>query len=158
MIDAESMLSSAPVLEAAQISKVFFRIPPSYQRQKRYGISDWIRSPFLIGKFITTGFHVYHFIEMPNCDNDIHHLLLKCPIKPNITYSFRDDTLIMAFIRSGLGVTISQELVLQAFGCPGVISRLLELVYHRTLGLAFSKTVNSVVSRALLEYLQNEKR
>lgn len=97
-------------------------------------------------------------IETPGCDNDIQHLLLKCLIKPNITYSFRDDTLIMAFVRSGLGVTISQELVLQAFGCPGVISRPLEPAYHRTLGLAFSKTVNSVVSRTLLEYLQNEKR
>ena len=45
--------------------------------------------------------------------------MLKCPVKPNISYSFRDDTLIMAFVRSGLGVTISQELVMQAFGCPG---------------------------------------
>lgn len=97
-------------------------------------------------------------IETPGCDNDIQHLLLKCPIKPNIIYSFRDDTLIMAFVRSGLGVTVSQELVLRAFGCPGVISRPLEPAYHRTLGLAFSKTVNSVVSRTLLEYLQNGKQ
>ena len=59
-------------------------------------------------------------IETPGCDNDIQHLMLKCPVKPNISYSFRDDTLIMAFVRSGLGVTISQELVMQAFGCPGV--------------------------------------
>ena len=57
-------------------------------------------------------------IETPGCDNDIQHLMLKCPVKPNISYSFRDDTLIMAFVRSGLGVTISQELVMQAFGCP----------------------------------------
>ena len=54
-------------------------------------------------------------IETPGCDNDIQHLMLKCPVKPNISYSFRDDTLIMAFVRSGLGVTISQELVMQAF-------------------------------------------
>ena len=65
-------------------------------------------------------------IETPGCDNDIQHLMLKCPVKPNIAYSFRDDTLIMAFVRSGLGVTISQELVMQAFGCPGVASRPLE--------------------------------
>lgn len=45
-------------------------------------------------------------IETPGCDNDIQHLMLKCPVKPNIAYSFRDDTLIMAFVRSGLGVTI----------------------------------------------------
>ena len=43
-------------------------------------------------------------IETPGCDNDIQHLMLKCPVKPNISYSFRDDTLIMAFVRSGLGV------------------------------------------------------
>ena len=59
-------------------------------------------------------------IETPGCDNDIQHLMIKCPVKPDIVYSFRDDTLIMAFVRSGLGVTISQELVMQAFGCPGV--------------------------------------
>ena len=45
----------------------------------------------------------------------------------------------MAFVRSGLGVTISQELVMQAFGCPGVVSRPLEPACCRTLGLAFSK-------------------
>ena len=63
----------------------------------------------------------------------------------------------MAFVRSGLGVTISQELVMQAFGCPGVVSRPLEPACYRTLGLAFSKTANSVVSRTLLEYLQQQK-
>mgnify|MGYP002572243280 CR=1 FL=1 len=95
-------------------------------------------------------------IETPGCDNDIQHLMLKCPVKPNISYSFRDDTLIMAFVRSGLGVTISQELVMQAFGCPGVVSRPLEPACCRTLGLAFSKTASSVVSRTLLDYLQNK--
>ena len=53
-------------------------------------------------------------IETPGCDNDIQHLLAKCSVKPKITYSFRDDTLIMAFVKSGLGVTISQKMVLKA--------------------------------------------
>jgi len=97
-------------------------------------------------------------IETPGCDNDIQHLMLKCPVKPNIFYSFRDDTLIMAFVRSGLGVTISQELVMQAFGCPGVVSRPLEPACCRTLGLAFSKTASSVVSRTLLEYLRSTRQ
>ena len=97
-------------------------------------------------------------IETPGCDNDIQHLLQKCPVEPDIAYSFRDDTLIMAFVRSGLGVTISQELVIQAFGCPGVVSRPLEPACCRTLGLAFSRTANSVVSRTLLEYLQQQDR
>ena len=97
-------------------------------------------------------------IETPGCDNDIQHLMLKCPVKPNISYSFRDDTLIMAFVRSGLGVTISQELVMQAFGCPGVVSRPLEPACCRTLGLAFSKTASSVVSRTLLEYLRSTRQ
>ena len=97
-------------------------------------------------------------IETPGCDNDIQHLMLKCPVKPNIAYSFRDDTLIMAFVRSGLGVTISQELVMQAFGCPGVVSRPLEPACCRTLGLAFSKTASSVVSRTLLEYLRSTRQ
>ena len=83
--------------------------------------------------------------------------MLKCPVKPDIAYSFRDNTLIMAFVRSGLGVTISQELVMQAFGCPGVVSRSLEPACCRTLGLAFSKTASSVVSQTLLKYLQGRK-
>lgn len=57
-------------------------------------------------------------IETPGCDNDIQHLLKKCPTRPRIAYSFRDDPLIMAFVRRGLGVTISQELVLESTG-PG---------------------------------------
>lgn len=97
-------------------------------------------------------------IETPGCDNDIQHLMLKCPVKPNIAYSFRDDTLIMAFVRSGLGVTISQELVMQAFGCPGVVSRPLEPACCRTLGLTFSKTASSVVSQTLLEYLKSTRQ
>ena len=93
-------------------------------------------------------------IETPGCDNDIQHLLAKCPVKPKITYSFRDDTLIMAFVKSGLGVTISQKMVLKAFARDDVESRPLEPASHRTLGLAFSKTANSVVSGIMLEYLK----
>lgn len=92
-------------------------------------------------------------IETPGCDNDIQHLLTKCPARPKISYSFRDDTLIMSFVRNGLGVTISQELVLKAFA-RGVVSRPLSPSCHRTLGLAFSKTANSVVSQTMLRYLQ----
>lgn len=63
----------------------------------------------------------------------------------------------MAFVRSGLGVTISQELVLQAFGPEsGVVARPLSPACHRTLGLAFSKTSNSVVSQTMLTYLQKK--
>ena len=61
-------------------------------------------------------------IETPGCDNDIQHLLEKCPVTPEILYSFRDDSLIMAFVRSGLGVTISQELVLRSF-TSGVVAK-----------------------------------
>ena len=93
-------------------------------------------------------------IETPGCDNDIQHLLAKCSVKPKITYSFRDDTLIMAFVKSGLGVTISQKMVLKAFARDDVESRPLEPASHRTLGLAFSKTANSVVSGIMLEYLK----
>ena len=92
-------------------------------------------------------------IETPGCDNDIQHLLTKCPVRPKISYSFRDDTLIMSFVRNGLGVTISQELVLKAFA-RGVVSSPLSPSCHRTLGLAFSKTANSVVSQTMLRYLQ----
>ena len=95
-------------------------------------------------------------IETPGCDNDIQHLLKKCPARPRIAYSFRDDPLIMAFVRRGLGVTISQELVLESTGRAGIVSRPLEPGSSRRIGLAFSKTTNSVVSRVLLEYLQRK--
>ena len=90
-------------------------------------------------------------IETPGCDNDIQHLLEKCPVTPEISYSFRDDSLIMAFVRSGLGVTISQELVLRA-SPSGVVARPLEPRCSRTIGLAFPKTANSVVSQTMLCY------
>lgn len=93
-------------------------------------------------------------IETPGCDNDIQHLLEKCPVTPEISYSFRDDSLIMAFVRSGLGVTISQELVLRAF-TSGVVARPLEPRCSRTIGLAFPKTANSVVSQTMLRYFED---
>lgn len=92
-------------------------------------------------------------IETPGCDNDIQHLLEKSPVKPQIVYSFRDDMPIMTFVQKGLGVTISQELVLRALPYP-VISRPLNPPCSRIIGLAFSRTANSVVSRTLLSYLQ----
>lgn len=96
-------------------------------------------------------------IETPGCDNDIQHLLAKCTVRPDVTYNFRDDTLIMAFVRSELGVTISQELVLQAFGPESaVVARPLSPACHRTLWLAFSKTSNSMVSQTMQTYLQKK--
>ena len=91
-------------------------------------------------------------IETPGCDNDILHLLNECTVRPKITYSFRDDTLIMAFVRNGLGVTISQELVLKAFAgdMPAIA---LEPERFRTIGLAFSRTTKSLVAQTLLEHL-----
>ena len=53
--------------------------------------------------------------------------------------SFRDDTLIMAFVKNGLGVTISQKLVMKAFA-NDVESRPLEPGRSRIIGLAFVKT------------------
>ena len=92
-------------------------------------------------------------IETPGCNNDIQHLIAQCPVKPRITYSFRDDTLIMSFVRNQLGVTISQELVLKAFAHQ-VVSRPLDPACCRTIGLAFSRTTGSIVSKILLQYLQ----
>ena len=96
-------------------------------------------------------------IETPGCSNDIQHLIDSCPVKPKISYRFRDDTLIMAFLRSHLGVTISQDLVLKAFA-HHVVSRPLKPSCCRTIGLAFSKTTSSVVSKILLEYLQGKMK
>ena len=93
-------------------------------------------------------------IETPGCDNDIQHLLERASLKPKISYSFRDDTLIMAFVKSGLGVTISQEMVLDAFA-RDVVSVPLVPESFRTIGLAFAKTNNSVVARTLLEYCRS---
>ena len=92
-------------------------------------------------------------IETPGCDNDILHLLERCGKEPKTSYSFRDDTLIMAFVKNGLGVTISQKLVMKAFA-NDVESRPLEPGSSRIIGLAFVKTMNSVVTKILLEYLK----
>ena len=92
-------------------------------------------------------------IETPGCDNDIQHLLSQCRRRPDIVYSFRDDNLIMAFVQNGLGITISQELVMKAFPNQ-LVSRPLDPPHHRTIGLAFSRTASSVVSQTMLHYLQ----
>ena len=46
--------------------------------------------------------------------------------------------------------------MLESTGRAGIVSRPLEPGSSRRIGLAFSKTTNSVVSRVLLEYLQRE--
>lgn len=93
-------------------------------------------------------------IETPGCDNDIQHLLDTCTEKPEISYSFRDDNLIMAFVKNGLGVTISQELVIKAVRTSGIDVRPLSPEWYRTIGFAFSKSANSVVLKILSEYLE----
>lgn len=93
-------------------------------------------------------------IETPGCDNDVLHLLEKCSKKPDISYSFRDDTLITAFVKNGLGVTISQDLVMKTF-TDTVEVRPLEPESYRTIGLALARTNNSVVTGILLDYLRN---
>ena len=97
-------------------------------------------------------------IETPGCDNDIQHLTRKCPVSPRIAYSFRDDTLIMAFVRNHLGVTTSQELAMAAFSRPGLVSRPLSPACCRTIGLAFSKAPSSVVTKMLLSFLQEQEK
>ena len=92
-------------------------------------------------------------IETPGCDNDIQHLLSQCRRRPDIVYNFRDDNLIMAFVQNGLGITISQELVMKAFPNQ-LVSRPFDPPHHRTIGLAFSRTASSVVSQTMLHYLQ----
>lgn len=74
--------------------------------------------------------------------------------KPQVSYSFRDDTLIMAFVKNGFGVTVSQDLVMKAFS-DEIEVRPLDPGSHRTIGLALARTTNSVVSGVLLDYLQH---
>lgn len=107
-------------------------------RKKRVSLEELLDYPFII--------------ETPGCDNDILHLLEKCSKKPDISYSFRDDTLITAFVKNGLGVTISQELVMKTFA-DAVEVRPLEPESYRIIGLALAKTNNSVVTGILLDYL-----
>lgn len=47
-------------------------------------------------------------IEMPGCDNDIPHLLKKCPTQSRIAYSFRDDPLIMALAPVSAAAALGQ--------------------------------------------------
>ena len=72
----------------------------------------------------------------------------------SIQYSFRDDTLIMAFVKNDLGVTVSQELVIKAFPGDGIVVKPLIPECYRTIGLAFSKSANTVTLKILLEYLE----
>ena len=93
-------------------------------------------------------------IETPGCDNDIQHLMLKCLVKPNISYSFRDDTLIMAFVRSGLGVTISQELVMQVSGLQREPADISNVVMAIKCGA--SDTISGMASNCVIGYVADK--
>ena len=60
----------------------------------------------------------------------------------------------MAFVKNGLGVTISQELVIKAVRTSGIDVRPLSPEWYRTIGFAFSKSANSVALKILSEYLE----
>ncbi len=89
----------------------------------------------------------------PECDNDILHLLGQYTKKPQVSYSSRDDTLIMVFAENRLGVTISQILVMSALADDMEIRK---LKCFRIIGLAFSRTTNSVVASALMHFLSQK--
>lgn len=57
------------------------------------------------------------------------------------------------FFRASLGVTISQQLVMDAFS-HDLVTRPLSPPSCRTIGLAFARTTNSVVAQTLLAYMQ----
>lgn len=96
-------------------------------------------------------------LETPGCDSDIQELLEQASVVPNICYSFRDDSIILSFVEQGLGVTISQELVLKAFG-NDVIARPLDPAERRIIGLSFADTMNSLLSDVFLEYMRNREQ
>ena len=96
-------------------------------------------------------------LETPGCDSDIQELLEQASVVLNICYSFRDDSIILSFVEQGLGVTISQELVLKAFG-NDVIARPLDPAGRRIIGLSFADTMNSLLSDVFLEYMRNREK
>lgn len=97
--------------------------------------------------------------ETPGCDSDIQALLSQSGISPNICYSFRDDAIIFAFVEANLGITISQELVLNAFNAFG--SKLCAVPLagapKRVIGLARKATMNSLLCDVFLEYMQKRR-
>lgn len=95
-------------------------------------------------------------VETPGCDSDIQSLLDKSLVKPNICYSFRDDSIIFSFVEANLGITISHELVLNAFNAFGsnLVAIPLKPKPKRTIGLAFKPTMNSLLTDVFLDYMQ----
>lgn len=96
-------------------------------------------------------------LETPGCDSDIQLLLESSPVTPSVSYSFRDDSILFSFVEQNLGITISQDLVLKAFG-KDVVFIPLSPERHRIIGLAFADTMNTLLSNVFLEYMQSMQK
>ena len=95
-----------------------------------------------------------YIAEAPGSDNDINQLLEGAGRKPDIRYSFRDDTLIGAFVAGNIGITISQYLVLKA--TPSNTAMIpLRPETRRTIGIGMSRGQNSVLVNLLVDYMKD---
>lgn len=99
-------------------------------------------------------------VETPGCDSDIQSIMNMSVCRPNISYSFRDDSIIFAFVQANLGITISQDLVWRAFNvfANELVAIPLNPQRERVIGLAFSKTMNSLLPNVFLEFMQERER
>lgn len=92
-------------------------------------------------------------VEDETNDNDTRLILKKMHVKPRIAYRLKDDTSILSFVKSGLGVGLVPELVLKATGIP-VRRKSFDPVQYRDIGLAVQPSHETVLFKVLLKYLQ----
>ncbi|MGN0274541.1 MAG: LysR family transcriptional regulator [Chordicoccus sp.] len=70
-------------------------------------------------------------------DYDIHHVLSKTKIRPEVRYTSKDDHAIVSLVAQGLGLSILPKLVVEAVGCSDVRIIPLTPSFERDLGIAY---------------------
>ena len=70
-------------------------------------------------------------------DYDIHHVLSKTKIRPEVRYTSKDDHAIVSLVAQGLGLSILPKLVVEAVGCSDVRIIPLTPSFGRDLGIAY---------------------
>ena len=92
-------------------------------------------------------------------DYDIHHVLSKTKIRPEIRYTSKDDHAIVSLVAQGLGLSILPRLVVEAVGCSDVIIIPLTPSFDRDLGIAYKDKVSlSPAARKFIDRIDPRRR
>ena len=113
---------------------------PKYAQRKSYPVAEMVKQPYIL--------------SAEGTDYDIHHLLDKTKIKPDIRFTSKDDHAIVSMVANRLGISILPKLVIDDADYD-FISLPLSPYFKRDLGIAYkAESALSPASKKFIQHIQ----